>query len=168
MRGRFGLIGIGAAALLAFPAWSQTTTECETFGDSISCETAPNGFYMFGQALAARAQKKKAAELFGDALRNGRCDEARQLAMQYGTREDVVAVQTQCVTPEAAAARSQEQVVASIVREVRQGRCDRAKALALEAGRLDMADQVVRVCTPAPASPNPPAATSTSELKDKP
>jgi hypothetical protein len=113
----------------------------------MTCNTAPNGFYMLGQALAQRAQRKKAAELFADAVHNGRCDEARTLAMQYGNQRDLGIVQSQCVTPEAAAAEGQQALMASVTASVQAGRCDDAKSTALNAGRLDLADQVVRVCT---------------------
>jgi hypothetical protein len=58
-------------------------------------------------------------------------------------------VKTQCVTPAALAA---QQLTQSITASVAAGQCDEAKATALHAGRMDLAEQAMRLCTPAPAA----------------
>jgi hypothetical protein len=144
-----------AALFAATAAQAQTTTNCSTFAGNVNCNTAPNGFYVLGRALAARRAHDQAAKEFMAALTSGRCVEAQSLAAQYGDARDRE-VAAQCVTPEAAEAAAQAQrakdaedaLVKNIALAVKEGRCADAKAAALDASRLDLADQALRLCTP--------------------
>ncbi len=139
-----------AALFVAFPATAQTTTNCSAFGDEVTCNTQPNGFYMLGRAIALQRERAKAAEAFRNAVAAGRCDEARAVAMQYGNKKDVAAVEANCVSAQDRAAQADTNLMASISDDVRRGDCQTAKQRALEAGRLDLADQALRVCNPKP------------------
>lgn len=137
------------ALCLSTAAQAQTTTNCSAFGGDVTCNTQPNGFAVLGRALAIRRERQRAAEMFGAALQEGRCSDARSIAMQYGDQNDM-AMADQCVTPEAREAEQQKALVATVTASVQAGHCDEAKATALAAGRLDIADQALRVCTPTP------------------
>lgn len=146
------------AGLLAAPAMAQTTTTCLPTGTMVECETTPSGSAQFANgvsalanALAVRKQRKQIAVAFVQALQEGRCDEARALAVQFGDTNDLKAV-AQC---QQAANQAQREAAAredawrmGIAQAIQEGRCDDAKASALGAGRLDVADQVLRLCTP--------------------
>lgn len=54
---------------------------------------------------------------------------------------------------QAADAEAERIWLGGIARAVARGDCDEARGNALGAGRLDIADQVVRVCVPKPATP---------------
>ena len=156
-----------AVALMAGPAAAQST-HCSPDGiGGVNCETSqPPNFNalasQIGQIVANRRAAKAAAPLFVQALSDRRCDDARALAAQFGNANDQALVQ-QCYSDQAAirrnaqvdaqiAAERQKQAtdtwMGGIVTAIREGRCDDAKASALGANRLDVADQVVRVCTP--------------------
>jgi hypothetical protein len=145
-----GVITI-AVLFAATAAQAQTTTNCSALGGEVTCNTGPNGFYLLGRALAARRQHDQAAKAFVAALQAGRCVEAQTLAAQFGDANDRE-VAARCVTPEAAqvarANEAEQALLKTISMAVKEGRCDAAKAAALDASRLDLADQVVRICTP--------------------
>lgn len=144
-----------AAFLLAAAAGtaSAQTTNCSPDGiGGMSCNTTPSvgqSFANLGNAIAAQKQKKMAAALFVQAVNEGRCDEANALAMQYGNKRDLALVRDQCVDHATVVAQRESNLTALVSTAVREGRCDEAKELALNANRLDMADQALRVCTPA-------------------
>ncbi len=131
---------------LAFPAAAQTTTNCSSFGGTLTCDTAPNGFVALGNAIRQRRERKALAEEFVSDLRDGRCDAAQAIANQYGDANDRQ-MASACVSPERQAERA---TMAMVSEAVRQGQCGEAKRIALEANRLDLADQALRVCMPAP------------------
>lgn len=148
------------AGVLAFAgaAQAQTSTDCIRTAMGMQCNTSPSGDAQFvtgvsalANALAARRQHKSAATQFVAAIQRGDCDTARDLARRYGNADDMAAV-AQCVAPTVAAeatAKENERIwMTTITAAVADGRCDEAKANALAGGRLDVADQVVRVCTP--------------------
>lgn len=193
------------AGVLAFAgaAQAQTSTDCIRTAMGMQCNTSPSGDAQFAtgmtalaNALAAKRQAKAVAPQFLEALKNGECETARDIAVRYGDANDAK-VANVCFEARAAAGRyskaldagdcqtaldlakrygrpedvkaAQECVPASevaaatatakeneriwmttITAAVADGRCDEAKANALAGGRLDVADQVVRVCTPKP------------------
>ena len=140
-----------AGCIVATTAAAQTTTNCSASGDEVTCNSAPNGFYVLGRAIAARRQHQQASQAFVSALSAGRCVEAQSLAAQFGNASDRE-MAARCVTPEAAeaaSAREADQALTSqVALAVREGRCQDAKNAALDAHRLDLADQAMRLCTP--------------------
>ena len=84
---------------LAFPAAAQTTTNCSSFGGTLTCDTAPNGFVALGNAIRQRRERKALAEEFVSDLRDGRCDAAQAIANQYGDANDRQ-MASACVSPE--------------------------------------------------------------------
>ena len=52
--------------------------------------------------------------------------------------------------------------------KVRDGQCQDAKITALNAGRMDLADQAMRLCVPAPTPTKPPSASSVRSIRDNP
>lgn len=151
------------------PAMAQTTTNCRQIGDSWTCDTAPSTSGGFAQgmadglrsgaaianAFASRNQKKAAAVQFREALDAGDCDRARALAMQFGGHPEDMAAIARCVSPAQRREQLQQTLLADVSSAVREGRCDDAKMLALNANRLDVADQAMRLCTPAAPRPEP-------------
>lgn len=81
----------------------------------------------------------------GQEARQARELHERQMA-EYEAERQRAAIQ-------AADAEAERIWMSGIVHSVARGDCDEAKADALRAGRLEVADQVVRVCTPKPAPP---------------
>lgn len=160
-------------ALLAGGAQAQTTT-CTPFGISVQCETSPSGADTFargmatlGNALRARQDRQKAAIAFHQALADGDCKLAGAIAQAYGDANDVRHVAQNCRSKEARAFFEREQAASAqaaleerVARLTLLGRCEEAKAAALEGSSLDMAEKVVRVCTPqAVTTGEAPAAT---------
>jgi hypothetical protein len=156
------------ATFVASPALadSSSSTTCSRMGMFTNCDTtttnsssgggASGAAYGVGLlvgagigALIAHNRHKHAEQAFRDAMGAGRCDEALALAQQYGSPRDLDDVKTNCVTPAALAA---QQLTQSITASVAAGQCDEAKATALHAGRMDMAEQAMRICTPAQAA----------------
>ena len=150
-------------ALIGQPALAQTTT-CTPFGISVQCETSPSGADTFargmatlGNAMRARQDKQKAAIAFHQALADGDCRLAGAIAQAYGDANDVRHVAQNCQSKEARAfferqqaENAQADLKERVARLTLLGRCDEAKAAALQGSSLDMADQVMRVCTPQP------------------
>lgn len=156
-------LGALVAALIGSAAAAQTTT-CTPFGISVQCETSPSGADTFargmatlGNAMRARQDKQKAAIAFHQALADGDCKLAGAIAQAYGDANDVRHVAQNCQSKEARAFFERQQAESAqaalkerVARLTLLGRCDEAKAAALEGSSLDMADQVMRVCTPQP------------------
>lgn len=152
---------IAAIMLIASSAQAQTTT-CTPFGISVQCETSPSGAETFargmatlGNAIRARQDRQKAAIAFRQALASGDCSRAAAIAQAYGDANDVRHVANNCVSAEAQAAKEAARAkeaekiwMDNVAQLTLAGRCEEAKAAALDGGRLDVADQVVRVCTP--------------------
>lgn len=168
------ILALAAVAVLAGPAAAQST-HCRPDGiGGVDCETSqPPNFNalasQIGQIAANRRAAKAAAPLFVQALSDRRCDDAMALAVQFGNANDQALVR-QCFSDQAAIRRNAQvdaQIAAErqkqetdtwmggIVTAIKEGRCDDAKASALGANRLDVADQVVRVCTPSKPSAAP-------------
>lgn len=155
---RHAAIAAVIVALLAPPAAFAQTTDCTQTLTGFSCSTDRNsmeGFAALGNAIRARKEQKQAKEAFAAAISEGRCDDARDLAARYGKPSDITAVGQYCKSPselqkvaDAEAAQREAAWMGGIAKAVKEGRCDEAKVMALGASRLDIADQVVRVCTP--------------------
>lgn len=157
------LIAAAFLAALPVPALGQTTT-CTPFGVGVQCETSPSGADTFargmatlGNAMRSRQDKQKAAIAFHQALADGDCKLAGAIAQAYGDANDVRHVAQNCQSKEARAFFERQQAESTqaalkerVARLTLLGRCDEAKAAALEGSNLDMAEQVVRVCTPQP------------------
>src|SRR5581483_2412681 len=144
-----------ALALMAATAAQAQTTSCQRTIVGMDCSTEPDGGQQFangmaalGNAIRARRQYNAAKAAYLDAVRSGRCDEARALAMQYGQPSDVSAVSTYCHPPQAAADQKHQDVAALVAK----GDCEGAKKAALSYGDMDLAEQAVRICTPAPTA----------------
>lgn len=124
------------------------------------CETALSLAAGYGNADDVRVantcfEGRAAGEKTRKALEVGDCQTAIDLTRRYGRPEDVKDVQACVPASEVAAAtataKENERIwMTTITAAVADGRCDEAKANALAGGRLDVADQVVRVCTPKP------------------
>lgn len=151
---------IAVALLLAtipVGAASQTSTDCYRTAAGVTCDSSPSaaaGFAALANAIAAKRQQKQVSQRFIAALQSGDCDTASDLAAQYGNADDRRLVR-QCAAEKATApapvqspAEAERVWMTAITSAVAAGRCDEAKANALAGGRLDIADQVVRVCTP--------------------
>jgi len=144
---------IFVSILVALPVSAQTDTDCSWFGNTLSCETRERNSTaraigaLFGAMARADEEERERAAII-EAEKN------RLLQQQEAARKQQAAyMQQQAFAQQQAYLQEQERAFLTVVSQaVQAGECADAKAIALSRGRLDVADQAARLCTPRVAS----------------
>lgn len=165
------VLGFCVAAFAAAPAAAQTTTYCSPIGGGVSCSTSADpwagqqasqqqlvqGAAALGANIRARRdakalQQRKVADaaLIRQYMDAGECEAAVGVAAPYSDAAQIQSVIRSRCTPKQTA---DQLLLAQIGQAVQGGRCEEAKGMALTAGRLDVAEQAMRLCVPAAAQP---------------
>ncbi len=139
MHGRRIAVGVVLGALaLAGAASAQVNTACQVNGQWVYCNSTPtnqNGATTYGTGYGAQTILTPEA--------------ARDNAVRSQLLAESLRQSRQTPTPQ------QEEAHRQMVREgiaymIAQHQCDKAKSGAIAAGEFDLAERVVKLCTPAP------------------
>lgn len=147
-----------ANALNQRKRYKEMSAQFNTALQDGDCEFARNlavaaGSNINDLRLVSKCFPKSARVEIAQSVHAGNCAHAQALASQYEMSAEDRNFVSACV-PKAeptttAVTEPVSSVMAEVSRAVKEGRCKEAKDLALEAGRLDLADQALRLCTPA-------------------
>lgn len=157
------------AALQATPAKSQsTTTNCRRVGNEVTCNTGPTrpqttaeSISELSASIAAYKERKRQKE--AEAVRAVEHDRlVREAASAELARAALQQQQMQIIRDEQARQRlADEDAARNVARDrdnmaqvstaILEGRCNDAKKIALLWGRLDVADQAMRLCKDKPS-----------------
>lgn len=147
-----------ANALNQRKRYKEMSAQFNTALQEGDCEFARNlavaaGSNINDLRLVSKCFPKSARVEISQSVHAGNCAHAQALASQYEMSAEDRNFVSACV-PKAeptttAVTEPVSSVMAEVSRAVKEGRCKEAKDLALDAGRLDLADQALRLCTPA-------------------
>lgn len=131
------LLGV-ALALTAGAANAQIRTTCQPVGGQVVCDTTPAPTVAVPAPTYAPGPIMAPVQGFDLGRTLLRAEQLRAIRQQ---QQAAAAAQD--------ATQADAQLQAQLARLIRDGRCADARAVALGNGRLDLADQVARVCSAA-------------------